>query len=247
MKNDFLRISTAEAVVNYVKSLIASGELVPGDTLPSERNLQADLQISRFALREGLARLNALGIINSSQGRATTVSTDLSPKSLNDVFLPLEAADHPRYVDDLFFSRALIETECASLAAVHRSDAQLEALQQITKLLAEAIDDSARYAELDYEFHHTIINASGNIFLAKIHALLHTQLKPAIAQSVDDMKHRQVSLAWHGKILNAIANQDAKAAKDAMTGHLGACQEAYHGYHDHLKPNSLASPVMTRL
>ncbi len=229
MNDTFVRISTAEAVVNYVKAKIEAGELKPGDRLPSERKLQQELEISRFALREGLARLNALGIISSSQGKASVVNADVNSASLNDVFLPLGAGDNPDYIDDLFFSRCLIESECAALAAVNRTAVQLARLQDLLNALKASIEDESAYARIDYELHHAIVDAGGNVFLIKIHELLQQQLQPVIARSVHDREHRDNSMRWHRKIVKAIEVRDAEQAKKAMTGHLGACQSAYKG------------------
>jgi DNA-binding transcriptional MocR family regulator len=63
------KISTADAVVNHLKKQIEDGLLKPGGKLPSERLLQQELSVSRFTLREALARLSALGIIKTIQKR----------------------------------------------------------------------------------------------------------------------------------------------------------------------------------
>jgi GntR family transcriptional regulator, transcriptional repressor for pyruvate dehydrogenase complex len=62
------KISTADAVVNYIKERIEGGVFKPGEKLPSERLLQKELAVSRFTLREALARLSALGIIKTQPG-----------------------------------------------------------------------------------------------------------------------------------------------------------------------------------
>ena len=227
MSNEFLRISTAEAVVNYIKSKIESGALKPGDRLPGERTLQSDLQISRFALREGLARLNALGIVSSSQGKASVVNADVNATSLNDVFLPLGSGDSPKYVKDLFFSRELIETECASLAAINRTDEQLERMVELADALQASIDDPEAFSELNYQLHHTIIEASGNVFLHKIHELLQNQLKPTLDKSVEDPEHCGDAVDWHRKVLEAIKAKDSENARSYMVGHLNSCKNAY--------------------
>ena len=54
------KISPSQLVVEYIKEQITSGMLKAGDRLPSERKLQEMMGVSRFALREGLARLTFL-------------------------------------------------------------------------------------------------------------------------------------------------------------------------------------------
>src|SRR5512140_3304985 len=83
------KISTASAVVNYIKKRIEEGLLKPGEKLPSERLLQQELAVSRFTLREALARLSALGIIKTTHGKGTIVAREVNSATLADVFIPL--------------------------------------------------------------------------------------------------------------------------------------------------------------
>ena len=61
-------MSKAEAIVQHLVGRIRAGEFGPGDRLPSERHLQRELGVGRLSLREGLARLSALGIIRVDHG-----------------------------------------------------------------------------------------------------------------------------------------------------------------------------------
>ena len=89
MTDKLIKISTAEAVVNYFTEQIKSGRLLPGDKLPSERKLQALFGVSRFSLREGMARLNALGLVRVSQGKGAFVNGDACAGSLEKVLIPM--------------------------------------------------------------------------------------------------------------------------------------------------------------
>lgn len=226
MSNALLRISTSEAVVNYFMQKIQAGELKPGDKLPSERKLQDELGISRFALREGLARLNALGIINSAQGKASVVNSDVDSQSLNNVFLPLCAGEDPKYFDDLFASRILIEAETVSLAAANRTEEDVQVLNELLGQTSKALGIPERFIDLDYRFHYLIAEIGGNIFLAKIHGLLQHQLKATMARSTSTSSHREKSLAWHKKIAVCIGEADGEGAANAMRQHLAACRIA---------------------
>ena len=77
MENGLQRYTTAEVVVNYFRKEIESGNLKPGLQLPSERVLQKQFGISRFSLREGLARLSALGIIQIQHGKGSFIASDV--------------------------------------------------------------------------------------------------------------------------------------------------------------------------
>ena len=223
-----VRISTAEAVVNHFKDRLSSGTLRPGDRLPSERILQEELGISRFALREGLARLNALGIISSTQGRASIINGEVNARSLGDVFIPQASGDRCQYQDDLFATRRLLEVECAGLAAARCDRDQAARLQFLLQELATAIDDGPAYAQHDQNLHHAIVVVAGNRFLERIHAVLQDQLQPLIHHSVGQPSHRRISMAGHRALLRAIVAGNVVAARKHMTSHLAACRTAYH-------------------
>ena len=105
----------AEAVFRHLKDRIRNGELQPGDSLPSERELQAELGVSRISLREGLARLSALGLVEVSHGKGTIVSRAVSLQSVEDVNPSRHGTPHQRVdVTGEQFIRVLI------VAAKHR-------------------------------------------------------------------------------------------------------------------------------
>ena len=83
------RVSTTQAIVTNIQDRIQHGEFSPGDMLPSERELQEDLGVSRLAIREGLARLSALGIIRVDHGKGAFISTEANTTALFDTLRPL--------------------------------------------------------------------------------------------------------------------------------------------------------------
>ena len=64
-------------IVDQVKTLIASGKLKPGDTLPPERELMKVFNVSRPTLREALNMLSIMGFIQVSQRQRTKVKSTL--------------------------------------------------------------------------------------------------------------------------------------------------------------------------
>ena len=72
-----IRESTVQLVQRRIAAMIRNGDLVPGQKLPSQRGFSEQLQVSRATLREGLMRLETLGLLRSkgrSQGRKTALA-----------------------------------------------------------------------------------------------------------------------------------------------------------------------------
>ncbi len=210
----------AEAVFQHLKNRIKDGDLQPGETLPSERELQTELGVSRISLREGLARLSALGLIEVSHGKGTVVSSGVRLQSVEDALLPLSLNGEAQSIEELYDARALIESELAGLAA-KQVDRQWAG--DLFKNIAEAkaaIESPETFSELDAAFHRIIANGARNRFLET--------MREAISSSVDDLvkmhsaslEQRLATLNRHEVIANAIKEGDEALARNLAKKHL---------------------------
>ena len=214
------RISTVDAIVNYIKKQIETGAVKPGDRLPSERVLQKQLHVSRFALREALAKLSALGIIRISHGRGAFVATEVDSDALGHVFSPLFANHNLKHLVDFFEARVLIEGEAAGLCALRRSDEDVAGLRRILERSRDLMDDPVRYAEQDYLFHNKISEMSGNAFIHKMLECINDFVKAYLLALAKDRAARERSLANHEKIFESIKGGDAENAGKIIREHL---------------------------
>jgi GntR family transcriptional repressor for pyruvate dehydrogenase complex len=214
------KISTADAVVNYLKQQIEDGLLKPGEKLPSERLLQQKLAVSRFTLRESLARLSALGIIKTIHGKGTIVAREVNSSTLADVFIPLFANQSIKDVIDFFEARVLIESEAAVLSARRRSDEDLRRFEEILADSRQAIDDPDRYGELDFRFHMQIAQSSGNIFLQNMMGCVNEYTRRYIQVLANAEINRNASIVAHEEIYECIKNKDTSKAGIVTRKHL---------------------------
>jgi len=214
------RISTVDAIVNYVKRQIEDGTLKPGAQLPSERVLQRQLDVSRFALREALAKLSALGIIRIAHGKGAFVATEVNRVSLGDVFIPLFANHNIKHFIDFFEARVLIESEAAVLCALRRSEEDVADLGRIIKESKAVIDNPSRYAEQDYLFHNKISKVSGNIFINKMLECINDFVKEYLVALALNPAARKRSYENHLKVFESIRQKDAGGAGRAIRDHL---------------------------
>lgn len=214
------KISTADAVVNYIKKQIEDGVLKPGDKLPSERVLQQDLAVSRFTLREALARLSALGIINTVHGKGTVVAREVNRSTLADVFIPLFANQSIKDVIDFFEARLLIEGEAAALSARRRSEEDLSRFESILADSRQAIDNPNRYGELDFLFHMQIAQSSGNVFIQNMMVCLNEYTRRYTQVVALPEASRKASIVAHEEIYACIKDRDTARAGIVTRKHL---------------------------
>jgi DNA-binding FadR family transcriptional regulator len=95
--------------------------------------------VSRFALREGLARLNALGIIITSHGKSTLVSKVVNTYSLSDIFLPILSKRKQKYIDDLVEVLITIEQQTVKKAIQNIS---VKALVKVRSFYGNSYDET---------------------------------------------------------------------------------------------------------
>lgn len=214
------KISTADAVVNYLKQQIEDGLLKPGEKLPSERLLQQELAVSRFTLREALARLSALGIIKTIHGKGTSVACEVSSSTLADAFIPLFANQSIRDVIDFFEARLLIEGEAAVLSAKRRTDADLRRFEEILADSRKFLEDPQRYGELDFLFHMQIAQSSGNVFIQNMMGCFNEYTKRYMQVVANAAINRNASIAAHEDIYECIRNKDTAKAGIVTRKHL---------------------------
>ena len=227
MKPLLSKISTSEAVANYFKSEIEKGRLQPGDQLPSERVLQEQLGISRFSLREGLARLNALGIIDIIHGRGTFVSREINPESIGIVLVPFRSRNPDRFYEDLFEARMFIEGSLAVLAAQRRSEKDLAAMRENLEQSEARLDNPDIFGELDYKFHRLIAVMAGNMFLTRMLDIIDDSIHSFLAGHAKNRPSRENALEGHREIFCCIEKKDAGTIGALTRRHIKGCKKNF--------------------
>ena len=221
------KVSTSQAVVNLFTERIKTGEIKPGDSLPSEKLLQEELQVSRFALREGLARLSALGIIKVIHGKGAIITSDIDPDSLKNVFLPMHPSIRSGSREDLFEARLLLEGELAFLAAKRRTREHLKRFDEILVNTRKLINEPEPFGELDLAFHMTIAEAAGNSYLMQMHVVIRDQLQPILQRHARSIEQRELILSKHAKVFEAIKRKASTKARSLAIENLKVFQQDY--------------------
>lgn len=217
-------MSRTDQVVDGIKSMLLDGRLSPGARLPVEKDLAAELGVSRGSLREGLRALATLGIVDSRQGDGTYI-TSLEPGVL---LSPLAfVVDLQGDGDAAAFHgvRRILETEAAGLAARSIDAAALAQAQvyldEAEQILTADVVDHDRLLETDIAFHRVVAVASGNPVLS---ALIDTLAsRTARSRLWRGLTQDGAELRTHGEhtaILAALVAGDPDRARLRMATHL---------------------------
>lgn len=156
---------TADEVCAQIELLVLEGVLRVGDRLPSERELAAQLNVSRPVLRNALKALEERGLLETRHGGGTFVA-DVIGDVFSKTMLEL-IATHPKATDDYLEYRREVEAIAADFAARRATDDDKQLLTAIMERMEKAHtkEDFAEEAALDVEFHQAICECAHNVIL----------------------------------------------------------------------------------
>ena len=155
----------AEAI-EKIKEMIISGRLSPGDRLPREQDLAAELGMSKNMLREAVTALSLINVLDVRRGDGTYV-TDLSPQLLLDALTFVADFQRDDTVLNFIEVREMLEPTATAIAARKIDTVEIDSLYKHLETMREDIDVDELVTK-DAEFHRRIITAAGNPILTSV-------------------------------------------------------------------------------
>jgi GntR family transcriptional repressor for pyruvate dehydrogenase complex len=217
-------LTTRDRVVEHVRRLIESGEMKPGDRLPSERDLAVELGVSRPSVRSGIEALEAMGVVVSRRGAGTFIAT--GPPDLGTEPLSLLASLHGFTPNEMFEARLVLEVGVAGLAAQHATAEHLAAMsEEVTEMFA-SLEDPAAFLVHDVRFHRAVAAGCANRVLAALVEMVSAQFYEIRKETIRNAHDLRESAEMHRRIYRAVRAKDVAAARAAMTEHLKTAQHA---------------------
>ncbi|MGW0086965.1 FadR/GntR family transcriptional regulator [Streptomyces sp. NPDC003393] len=212
-------------VVHKLGARIVGGEFAEGEILDIGA-LGSELDVSLTVMREALKVLAGKGLTDARQKRGTYVRERVHWNLLDaDVIRwRMETGDGAHLLRDLADVRSIVEPAAAHRAALHRTDADLAALEAALDAMGRAQVDSAAAAEADVAFHRALLAATGNEMLRRMDILLEPGLRER-----DRMVHTHGDaddpVPSHRAVLDAVRDQDPARAEFAMLDLLAKAAE----------------------
>lgn len=212
----------SDKIVEQLCALIQEGRLTPGNKLPSERQLIDMLGVGRSSLREALNKLETLGYVEIKKRKGIfvkSIDSTLQLEPLKKILL----ADKNKVVQ-LYEVRSDIEQASAHAAASVRTAADLDAIEKCLLRFEKGSDGLQFSWQRDLDFHCAIARASHNLF--RVHATLgildfaREFIQPLLENFANSTAHTATIVGQHRDIFEAIADEDADGARQAMKDHL---------------------------
>lgn len=209
--------SVKDEVAERLATLIASGVLNVGDSLPGERDLASSMGVSRETIRGALLILSTMGIVTVVQGARTKVA------SVDVGGLGLSALSNGRVTDytleDVHEGRLMVEARLAVLAAARIDGPTLTRLQELIGVQETASGDPVGFLIADRAFHTAVYQSCGNMVLSDLAATLYSYQLDHRRRAVSKPGAIAQSIADHRVILSALQAGDAEALVNALGQH----------------------------
>ena len=220
--NNFSQIiveSPVDKIIRQIRDLITSGQLKPGDRLPSERKLCEKLGVGRTHLRDALRKLEFYGILKTQPQSGTVVAGMGLPalEGLITDMLGLQGNDFKSLVE----TRVILETNIARLAAENRTEADLVEIQNALDAHRVRIERNEDAVEEDLLFHLKIAEAGKNSVLNSLMLIITPDIMQYFKKhDVCGEGRATLAIKQHEQLLQHIAEQNPDKAGVSIQEHL---------------------------
>lgn len=223
-----LNPATGNRVIDQARDALAAfvRNAPAGSKLPPERELAQRLGVSRTTLRDGVSRLELLGLLEVRHGDGTYVR---SPDAAH-LALPFHSLVElqPRNYSELLTLNELLAPALAAAAANNADDHQIAAMRAAIHQERSALTarpHRSRRTAPRRTLEELIVEASGQSLVGILVGLATELLKPAITERLPGGL-RQLAVEQRAAIVEAIAIGEPDAARGAMQLHLRTLSKA---------------------
>ncbi len=208
----------AELIIDQILQMIEDGTFVPGQKLPSEKNLAEILCVSRPTLREAMRSLMSMGLIEIRCGDGTYLND--SVKLLSEHFKNTHLFNRFS-INELIDTRLLLETQMAYLAAQNATAEDLKDLEAAYDKIEESLTYSLHdFHSVDLSFHMAVASCSKNRFMKEMLSAVEDLLVLLNVSAPVSHETRLQSIASSRKIVDAIRAGNGELAREIMYQHI---------------------------
>jgi DNA-binding FadR family transcriptional regulator len=222
----------SDLVAEEIKRLMTAKNLLPGDRLPRETELQELFNVSKSTVREALKSLEVQGLIKVSTGpggggMAVEVPLDRAFQLMQNYLFFKEVS-----IDDIYQVRRLLEPELAASAVPHLTPAHFDALERNIQACDPSLDpqaDQFTQRQEDMTFHDILASASPNPFLRFMCEMINQMLRQLTVYDNKMPVQEQHAfgannVCFHRQLVQAAREKNAQAVRTLMQEHMADAQ-----------------------
>lgn len=233
-----LTLRTAgERIAERFVTAIALGEFVPGQQLPSERDLASTLEVSRTTIREALQRLHAAGYVTTRRGRGGGTFVQSGGGAESDEMIRRTLLPAWDELSEVLDFRRQIEQQIARTAAERRNDSDIKAIREAVAEYKRAAD-RAESQLADGSVHLAIAQATHNGRLAQLSVRTRREVSFGFDAEPYNPEVRQRALHQHPELAEAIIAGDPETAASVAALHFSLTEDMLRELHARIRLRS---------
>jgi GntR family transcriptional repressor for pyruvate dehydrogenase complex len=232
-----LKIKKLSSMIeDSIKALVLTGQLKPGDKMPTEKELSAKFGVSIVTVREALRGLEAFGVIEKKRGRDGGIFITSNGNTVKDVVFTF-LTSRKFSARDVSEVRGILQPYCAKLATSRINPDQLKTLEKNIEYCEKMLNKTKRIftekeffaiEERNVEFHRLLGEATGNPILALtvdyVEDFVMSYKKNTL---IPDIQHSTKTIGEHRYILDCLRKGNEAETEKAMVLHLRHIEEYF--------------------
>ncbi|MGO8914302.1 MAG: FadR/GntR family transcriptional regulator [Stellaceae bacterium] len=214
--------TSAKPIITKLMEFVAERRLQPGDRLPSERELAERLGVGRNAIREAIAMLASLRVVEA-RPQSGIYLREVRHRSSFEALVLLSQLGLPptvREIGETMEVRAALERSAIEHACARRDDGDLAALDGILESTAAVIAAKGNIAEEDNAFHLALVGAAHNAILVRVLNAFYELTLPRRRLYFARPQRGKASHKQHEQIVAAVKARDVERGIALMHHHM---------------------------
>jgi DNA-binding FadR family transcriptional regulator len=202
--------TSRKPLVARLVAFIADRRLQPGDRIPSERELAERLGVGRNAVREAIARLTSLRVVESRRKSGVYLREIWRQSSFEAMVMLSGLGREPTWAElsETMEVRAVLEHTAIELACARRDDQDLVALNRILEETERVISEKGNIADQDQAFHLALVSATHNKILVCVLNAFYELTLPRRRLCFTRLQRAHIQHRQHKEIVAAVTARD---------------------------------------
>ncbi len=224
-----VRQKLSDQVFDRLWAMVQSGELSPGDTMPSERALMERFNVGRPAVREALQSMANKGLISISHGERSKVNK-LTPGiafDQVDSIAKLLLSSEPSNLENLKQFRKILEAGSIQIAAGNCTPKNIVNLRALVEAQRDKLGQEKAFIEADIAFHVAVAALTENPLIQAVTQAMLSWLSAYYKPVLHWSGREDTTLMEHARIVDLLEAKDVSGAVRLMGDHLNRSDPLY--------------------
>ena len=212
------RSTLVDDTANKIRQMVFSGQLEPGELLPSRKELAEQFGVGISTIHEAIKSLAAVGLVDSRPGTGTWIRQDalesvIHPSIITNRFGQID-------VEAIYEARLMLELTLAELAAQRATPEEVEAMWAALETGRAAMANDQEFMRADWDFHMSVAKAARNVLIESFYHLSRELLREFIQKAISLPGVREEASQLHVQQVKAIEQHDVERARQVALEHM---------------------------